>query len=234
MFDFSKKVVMVSGASGNLGGAVVQAFQQAGASLIIPDRASGRMQSLFPQLAAEEHLLLENTDVIIPEDVQWLVSKALERFGRIDILVNTIGGFRSGKMLHETSIKDWDFMMDLNARSIFTICQAVLPAMLEQQSGKIVNIGARPALEAGPTDAAYSASKSAVLRLTESMAAAYKHQGINVNAVLPAALVTEADLVQDPKAGVTPEQVAQVILFLCSPEASIIHGAAIPAFGQRF
>jgi NAD(P)-dependent dehydrogenase (short-subunit alcohol dehydrogenase family) len=234
MFDFSKKVVMVSGASGNLGGAVVQAFQQAGASLIIPDRASGRMQSLFPQLAAEEHLLLENTDVIIPEDVQWLVSKALERFGRIDILVNTIGGFRSGKMLHETSIKDWDFMMDLNARSIFTICQAVLPAMLEQQSGKIVNIGARPALEAGPTDAAYSASKSAVLRLTESMAAAYKHQGINVNAVLPAALVTEADLVQDPKAGVTPEQVAQVILFLCSPEASIIHGAAIPAFGRRF
>jgi NAD(P)-dependent dehydrogenase (short-subunit alcohol dehydrogenase family) len=234
MFDFSKKVVMVSGASGNLGGAVVQAFQQAGASLIIPDRASGRMQSLFPQLAAEEHLLLENTDVIIPEDMQWLVSKALERFGRIDILVNTIGGFRSGKMLHETSIKDWDFMMDLNARSIFTICQAVLPAMLEQQSGKIVNIGARPALEAGPTDAAYSASKSAVLRLTESMAAAYKHQGINVNAVLPAALVTEADLVQDPKAGVTPEQVAQVILFLCSPEASIIHGAAIPAFGQRF
>jgi NAD(P)-dependent dehydrogenase (short-subunit alcohol dehydrogenase family) len=234
MFDFSEKVVMVSGASGNLGGAVVQAFQQAGASLIVPDRASGRMQSLFPQLSAQEHLLLENTDVIVPEDMQWLVSKALERFGHIDILVNTIGGFRSGKMLHETSIKDWDFMMDLNARSIFNVCQAVLPAMLEQQSGKIVNIGARPALAAGPTNAAYSASKSAVLRLTESMAAAYKHQGINVNAVLPAALVTEADLARDPKAGVTPQQVAQVILFLCSPEASIIHGAAIPAFGQRF
>lgn len=234
MFDFSEKIVIVSGASGNLGGAVVQAFQQAGASLIIPDRDSGRMQSLFPELAAEEHLLLENTDVIIPEDMQWLVSKALERFGRIDILVNTIGGFRSGKMLHESSIKDWDFMMDLNARSIFTICQAVLPVMLEQQSGKIVNIGAHPALAAGPTDAAYSASKSAVLRLTESMAAAYKHYGINVNAVLPAALVTEADLAQDPKAGVTPEQVAQVILFLCSPEASIVHGAAIPAFGRRF
>jgi NAD(P)-dependent dehydrogenase (short-subunit alcohol dehydrogenase family) len=234
MFDFSGKVVMVSGASGNLGGAVVRAFQQAGAMLVVPDRASGRMQSLFPQLSAQEHLLLENTDVTIAEDMQWLVGKALERFGRIDVLVNTIGGFRAGKPLHETSIKDWDFMMDLNARSIFTICQAVLPTMLEQQSGKIVNIGARPALAAGPTNAAYSASKSAVVRLTESMAEAYKHQGINVNAVLPSALVTETDLAQDPKAGVTPEQVSRVILFLCTPEASIIHGAAIPAYGRRF
>ena len=234
MFNFSEKVVMVSGASGNLGGAVARAFHQAGAKLVVPDRASGRMQSLFPQLSAQEHLLLENTDVTIPEDMQWLVGRALERFGRIDVLVNTIGGFRAGKPLHETSIKDWDFMMDLNARSIFNICQAVLPAMLEQQSGKIVNIGARPALAAGPNNAAYSASKSAVVRLTESMAEAYKHQGINVNAVLPSALVTETDLAQDPKAGVTPEQVALVIQFLCSQEANIIHGAAIPAYGRRF
>jgi len=234
MFNFSEKVVMVSGASGNLGGAVARAFHQAGAKLVVPDRASGRMQSLFPQLSAQEHLLLENTDVTIPEDMQWLVGRALERFGRIDVLVNTIGGFRAGKPLHETSIKDWDFMMDLNARSIFNICQAVLPAMLEQQSGKIVNIGARPALAAGPNNAAYSASKSAVVRLTESMAEAYKHQGINVNAVLPSALVTETDLAQDPKAGVTPEQVALVIQFLCSQEANIIHGAAIPAYGSRF
>jgi NAD(P)-dependent dehydrogenase (short-subunit alcohol dehydrogenase family) len=163
-----------------------------------------------------------------------LVRDILSRFGRIDVLVNTVGGYRAGAPLHETSLETWDFMLNLNARTVFVACRAVIPTMLEQGRGKIVNIGTRSALEAQGGDAAYSASKSAVARQTESMAADYKKHGIQVNAILPSALVSPEDLRADPTKGVTPDSVAQVVLALCSEACQIINGALIPAYGQRF
>lgn len=235
MFDFQDQVVIVTGATGNLGGAVARAFQAAGAHLVLPDRGTGRVEELFPDLANSPlHLLVDGVDVTDAAQVATLARQAFDRFGRIDALVNTVGGYKAGAPLHETSLETWDLMMDLNARSVFVTCSAVIPYMLQHNRGKIVNIGTRSALKAQGKDAAYSAAKSAVARLTESMAAEYKYQGIQVNAILPSALVSAEDLQADPTRGVTPDSVAQVILFLCSPAASIIHGALIPAYGLRF
>lgn len=235
MFDFSNQVVIVTGGSGNLGSVVVRAFQAAGAKLVVPDRSQGRMQQLFPDLAdSADHYLVEGVDATQPDAMDQVAKDTLERFGQIDILVNTIGGFRAGAPVHETPIETWDMMLSLNARTVFYACRAILPAMIERKKGKIVNIGARPALVGMANGAAYSASKSAVARLTESIAAEVKRSGVNVNAVLPASMVTSEQRQAEPDSGVTPEEVAKVIMFLCSEAAGIIHGALIPAFGTHF
>jgi NAD(P)-dependent dehydrogenase (short-subunit alcohol dehydrogenase family) len=235
MFDFQDQVAIVTGGTGNLGSAVVRAFHAVGAHLVVPDRSTGKAQDLFPDLAhSPHHLLVDGLDVTDAAQVAGLAQDVFNRFGRIDVLVNTVGGYRAGTPLHETSLETWDFMINLNARSVFITCSAVIPYMLQHNHGKIINIATRSALKAQGNDAAYSAAKSAVARLTESMAAEYKYQGIQVNALLPSALVSAEDLQADPTRGVTPASVAQVILFLCSPAGSIIHGALIPAYGLRF
>ncbi len=235
MYDFSDQVVIVTGATGNLGSTVTRAFHAAGAHLVAPDRSTGRAQELFPDLAnSADHILADGVDVTNPEDMEKLVQAALGRFGRVDVLVNTVGGYRGGTPLHETPLENWDFLFNLNARSVFIASRAVIPAMLQQGRGKIVNIGSRSALAGQANDALYSAAKSAVVRLTESMSADYKQLGIQVNAILPAALVSAAEVQADPTRGVTPDSIAQVVLFLCSEAANIISGAIIPAFGRRF
>ncbi len=235
MFDFKDQVVIVTGSTGNLGRSVVRAFQAAGAHIVAPDRSEGKAKEVFPDLIdSPDHLVAEGIDVTNPDHINYLVQGILSRFGRIDVLVNTVGGYRADGPLHETSFETWDFLVNLNARSVFTACKAVIPTMLEQGHGKIVNVGTRSALAAQGNDAVYSASKSAVARMTESMAAEYKRLGIQVNAILPSALVSADDLKQDPTRGVTPDSVAQVILALCSDACSIINGALIPAYGLRF
>ena len=235
LFDFTGQVVIVTGGSGNLGSAVVRGFLAAGAHIVVPERGEGRAGEVFPELAgSRDHLFMDGLDVTDPQHMQRLAQETTARFGRIDALVNTVGGYRAGAPVHETALETWDFLMNLNARSVFVVSQAVIPTMLSQGRGRIVNIGSRSALAAQGNDAAYSAAKSAVVRLTESMSADYKHQGIRVNAILPSALVSEADVQADPTRGVTPASVAQVVLFLCSDASSIITGAVIPAYGERF
>jgi NAD(P)-dependent dehydrogenase (short-subunit alcohol dehydrogenase family) len=168
--------------------------------------------------------------------VEKSVSEAIQHFGRIDVLVNTVGGFRAGKMLHETPIETWDFLLNLNARSVFIACQKVIPHMLNQRSGKIVNVAARPGIEGQAGMAAYSASKSAVIRLTESMAAELKSQGVNVNCIIPGTIDTPQNREAMPDADystwVTPESLAEVILFLSSESARDVHGASLPVYGR--
>jgi NAD(P)-dependent dehydrogenase (short-subunit alcohol dehydrogenase family) len=236
MFDFSDQVVLVTGGSGNLGGAVVQAFHATGAHLVVPDRQPDRLAVLFPGLVdTKDHYLAGLVDLTQPEDVARLVDATLERFGEIDVLVNTVGGYRAGAPPHETSLETWDFMLDLNARTAFITSRAVIPAMLRRGRGKIVNTAARSALAGGANEVAYSVSKSAVARLTESLAAAYKKNGINVNAILPGTIDTPQNREAMPNADhsrwVKPEAIAQVILFLASDAASPIHGALIPVYG---
>jgi NAD(P)-dependent dehydrogenase (short-subunit alcohol dehydrogenase family) len=235
MFDFSNQVVIITGARGNLGSAVARAFYSAGAHIVASDHSVEMIEKAFPELSnSRDHILADGIDVTNPEQVDKLVQQVLARFERIDVLVNTVGGYRAGSPLHETSLETWDFMLNLNARSAFIASRAVIPTMLKQQRGCIVNIGSHAALTPHGNDSAYSVAKSAVLRLTESIAIEYKSQGIRANAVIPSALVSPADLRADPTKGVTPDAVAQVILFLCSEAGSIINGALIPAYGLRF
>jgi NAD(P)-dependent dehydrogenase (short-subunit alcohol dehydrogenase family) len=237
MFDFSNRVVLVAGASGNLGQAVVRAFYAQGANLVLLDRAPDRLPKRFPGLAASpDHLLLGSIDAGDAESVERAVKSALERFGRIDVLANTVGGYRAGQPVHETPLDTWDLMLNLNARTAFVLSRAVVPFMLTQGSGKIVHVAARAALAGSGKAAAYSASKAATVRLVESLAAELRRENINVNCVLPGTIDTPQNRKAMPKADhsrwVPPEAIADVMLFLASDAARAVNGAAVPVYGK--
>jgi NAD(P)-dependent dehydrogenase (short-subunit alcohol dehydrogenase family) len=236
MFTFDNQVVMITGAIGNLGSVLARAFQASGAKLALVDRGKDRLLETFPDLASSaDYLLVNCADLMDEGTVEASVAEINQHFGRIDVLVNTVGGFSAGEPLHETPVETLDFMFSLNARAIFIACQKVIPHMLEQGSGKIVNIAARPGLRGRSGMSAYSASKSAVLRLTESMSVELKDQCINVNCVIPGTIDTNRNRQDMPDADFTrwvkPESLAEVIQFLCSNAARDIHGAAVPVYG---
>ena len=234
--DFSERVAIVTGAAGNLGLAVARAFQSARARTVLVDRDAIRLQELFPDLQGSRgHVLAEGIDLTAEGALDGVVTQAVELFGRVDILVNAVGGFRAGTPVHETPSETWDFLLGLNLRTSLAAARAVIPAMLAQRYGKIVTVGARAALAGGANMAAYSASKAAVLRLTESLAAELASSGINVNCVVPGTLDTAQNRRDRPDADhtrwVAPEAVADVILFLASDAARGVHGAAVPVLG---
>lgn len=236
MVDFSDKVVVITGAAGNLGSAVVRAFEAQGASLVLLDRSAGRLQEIFPEIARlKKHLLFDGVDMTSKESVDDAISKVITHHGHVDVLVNTVGGYRAGTPVHETPVETMEFLMDLNARTTFLSCQATVPHMLKAGSGKIINIGARQGMKGLAKSGVYAMSKSAVLRLTESLSAELKREGINVNAVLPGTIDTPANRKAMPDADlsrwVTPQAISEVILFLASDSASAVHGALIPVFG---
>jgi NAD(P)-dependent dehydrogenase (short-subunit alcohol dehydrogenase family) len=235
--DFDGKVVMVTGAAGALGSVVARAFYNAGANVVCVDLDRDGLERIFEGVSFNpDNYLIESIDLTDPEKVKATVEKTIASFGKIDVLVNTVGGFRSGKPLHETPMQEWDFLMNLNARSVLVAMRAVLPHLLKRGNGAIVNIGARPGLAGKAKMAAYSASKSAVIRLTESVSAEVKDFGIQVNCILPGTIDTPQNRKDMPKADfstwVEPESLANVILFLASHQAKDIHGAALPVYGR--
>jgi NAD(P)-dependent dehydrogenase (short-subunit alcohol dehydrogenase family) len=236
MFDFTGKIVIVTGGSGNLGSATVKAFAAAGASLVIPDRGNEGLDVLFPDLPGDDHVLVSGVDLTEPDGAARTIKAAVDRFGTIDVLVNTVGGFRGGKPTHETGVETWDFLLKLNARSVFVMCEAVIPVMLEHGGGAIISTAARNAIKARANISAQSASKAAIARLTESMAAEYKMQNITANAILPGTIDTPQNREAMPKADfskwVAPEAIAQVILFLASDAGRVITGGLIPVYGK--
>jgi NAD(P)-dependent dehydrogenase (short-subunit alcohol dehydrogenase family) len=235
MFDFSDTVVMVTGAAGNLGTATVNAFVAAGADVVMVDRRLEALQAAFPALSESERHLFAAVDLRDAGAVEGLAYEVIQQFERIDVLANIAGGFRMGSPVHETPPETWDFMLDLNARTVLNMARAVIPHMLGQGHGRVINIGARAALEGKARMAAYTASKSAVLRLTESMAAELKAKGINVNCIMPGTIDTPENREAMPQANhdrwVPPEAIADVILFLASDAARALHGACLPVYG---
>jgi NAD(P)-dependent dehydrogenase (short-subunit alcohol dehydrogenase family) len=226
-------VVMITGATGNLGRAVANAFARRNASLCLLVRELVDLEPLRREGAAD--VLACPADLMDAKTIEAAVATAVKRFGRIDVLCNIAGGFAMGEAVHEIDAKTWSHMMELNAGSVLRVSHAVVPQMLAQKSGRIVNVGAYAALSGKAQMGAYIASKSAVIRLTESMAAELRDQGINVNCVLPSIIDTPENRAAMPKADprkwVAPEALADVILFLASPAARAIHGAAIPVVG---
>jgi len=237
MYDFTGRIVIVTGAAGNLGMVLARAFHKNGANLALVDHKAERLAQVYQDLTGSPSVLLgPATDLSSPEAVSLLVQTVLERYQRIDVLANTAGGYRAGDPLHETPLEAWDSIMNLNARSVFLSCREVIPAMLRQQYGKIINIGSRSSLKGTANSALYDASKTVVLRLTESMSAELRHQGINVNCILPGTMDTPQNRAANPDADysrwVRPEEIAELALFLASDASAPIHGAAIPAFGR--
>lgn len=235
IFDFTDQVALVTGASGALGSIVARRLLfETGARLVLPARDPEDLRGLFPEIDGDT-VLAQACDVTDPEAVEALVRAAEERFGRIDLLCNVAGGFRGGAPVHQTDVAEWDFLMNLNARAVFLVCRAVVPALLRSGGGAIVNVASRAALAGDAGVAAYSASKAAMLRLTESLSAELKGQGIRVNAVLPGTIDTAANREAMPGADrsrwVESEALADVILFLLSDGARAVHGAALPVYG---
>jgi NAD(P)-dependent dehydrogenase (short-subunit alcohol dehydrogenase family) len=224
------QVVLITGASGNLGRAVATAFAQQGAALALMGHAAPATGA--PGAAAPFQVAADLRDA---GQVQAAVAAVVQRFGRIDVLCNLAGGFRMGEAVHETSDATWDFMLDLNARSVLHTARAVVPHMLAAGQGCIVNVGAAGAAKGGAAMGAYAASKSAVARLTESMAAELREKGIRVNCVLPTIIDTpenRAAMPQaDPARWVAPADLANVIVFLASDAARAVHGASLPVAG---
>jgi NAD(P)-dependent dehydrogenase (short-subunit alcohol dehydrogenase family) len=237
MSDFSDRVVVITGTTGNLGTAVARKFIVSGAKMGFLERSPDKIKKIFPETVnAPNQYLVQQVDVTNPDSMEQTANELLRKFGRIDILVNTVGGYRAGAPLHQTPLDTLDFMLNLNARSVFVSCQAFIPSMIENNYGKIVNVSARPGLIGVRNAAAYSASKSAVIRLTESISSELKHKGINVNCVLPGTIDTPQNRQATPDTDfnrwVSPESIADVILFLVSDVSSAIHGAAIPVYGR--
>jgi len=226
---FGGKTCLVTGAAGNLGRAVAKAFAAEGAALILADHSADHLRAAYG--AEAERARFAVADV---RDAQS-VARAIPDGARIDVLCNIAGGFRMGQPVHETSDDTWDLMLGLNARSVVNCARAVVPGMLAAGGGKIINVGAIAALSGKANMGAYIASKSAVIRLTESMSAELRDKGINVNCVLPSIIDTPQNRKDMPKADprrwVAPEALADVVLFLASDAARAIHGAAIPVSG---
>ncbi len=224
MSEFSNRVVLVTGAAGALGKAVVEKFATGDAAVAQLD--------VVPIDNAHYSAVCDLTD---SENCKEAVAAIVDSLGAIDVLANIAGGFTMGETVHEISDETWDFMFGLNAKSVINMARAVLPVMLPRQSGKIVNIGARAGLRGAPNMAAYSASKSVVMRLTESLADELKEEGINVNAILPSIIDTERNRQDMPNADfnkwVAPAAIAEVVAFLASAAADPIHGALLPVEG---
>ena len=228
-----QRVVMVTGAAGNLGRAVAQVFSDGGDRLVLVDRSHEALAAAFG--GDSDARMLAGVDLLNQDAVHALAQAALERFGRIDVLCNVAGGFRMGEAVHEMSDVTWDFLFDLNARSVLHAVRAVVPHMLTLGGGKVVNVGALSAQKGVAQMGAYTASKAVVARLTEAMAGELRTRGINVNCVLPSIIDTpenrQAMPEADPAQWVAPTDLARVIAFLASDGAKAIHGACIPVTG---
>lgn len=235
MSAVSNKVVLVTGAAGNLGQAVAQTLIQLGARCVLADRSRERLASLYPS-QGENVLLVGDTDFTDEVAVSRVAEQAQQRFGRVDALVNTIGGFTGGKPVHEDDLASWDRMMAINLRTTLLSCRAVIPAMIRQGGGRIVNVGARAALGGVAGLGAYVAAKSAVIRLSETLAAELKDKAITVNCVLPGTIDTPENRRDMPKADfsrwVPPADIAEVIVFLVSDASRAVSGASIPVYGR--
>ena len=231
--DFKDRTVVVTGAAGNLGTAVAQSFAERGARLALLDLDHDALRRAFG--AEDDGRLLIPVDLLDRDRVRTAMAAIIDSFGGIDVLCNIAGGFRMGEQVHETSDRTWDFLMDINARSLIHATGAVVPHMLKAGHGRIVNVGAKAALHGVAGMGAYCAAKSAVIRLTEAMSAELREHGINVNCVLPTIIDTPENRAgipkADPRRWVAPADLAAVILFLSSDAARAVHGAALPVTG---
>jgi NAD(P)-dependent dehydrogenase (short-subunit alcohol dehydrogenase family) len=237
MFDLTGKVTVVTGAAGNLGQAVAQAARRAGARCVLVDRSPDRLARLYSDATASNDLVLAGGfDLADAEQAQRLADTVMQRCQRIDILVNAIGGFAGGKRVDEESVETWDQLLSVNLYTALNATRAVVPQLLRQGSGRIVNVAARAALAGMAGIGAYCASKSALIRLTESMASELKDRGITVNCVLPGTIDTPQNRRDMPNADfskwVPPAAIADVILFLASDAARAVNGAAVPVYGR--
>ena len=234
---FESSVVLIAGGTGGLGRAVTSAFLEEGANVVVTCRNQTEWEAVKSEAAANiARLEGHSVDVTDEAAVRQLIEKILLKHGRLDAMVNTVGAYAGGLKLWEMETKVFEQMLNLNLRSGYALSRAAVPAMLKQGHGTIVNVAAKAAFDHAAGAAAYAASKAAALAMIDSLAADLKGTGVRVNTILPSIMDTEANRKAMPKADFAnwpkPRDIARVILFLCSDDAKVIHGAAIPVYGD--
>jgi len=213
---------VVTGGAGVLGEAVAAAAQRHGAEVVLLDV----VDSFNAELGS--HHVVDLTD---PQSV----NAVFNNIGQFDVLANIAGGFAMGPAVYETEDELWDAMFTINVTTLRRVLSAAIPGLLAQGYGSIVNVGALGALRGAGNMGAYTAAKSTVMRLTESLSDEVKSQGVNVNAVLPSLIDTPRNRADMPDADfstwVAPADLANVVCFLGSDQAKAIHGALLPVNG---
>jgi NAD(P)-dependent dehydrogenase (short-subunit alcohol dehydrogenase family) len=233
----SQAVALVAGGTGGLGRAVSLGFLDEGAKVIVTYRRQEEFEALREAAGGNaQRLEGQVVDVTDEAAVAGLIEGIVGKHGRLDVMVNTVGGYSGGQKFWELETKVFDQMMAVNLRSGFMLCRAAVRPMVKAGRGAIVNIAARAAVEHSGALAAYSASKAAAVAMIDSLAADLKGTGVSANSVLPSIIDTEVNRKMMPKADVSkwpkPEEIARVIVFLCSEEGKLINGAAVPVYGE--
>jgi len=231
------RVVLINGASGGLGPAVVQVFVEEGSNLVL----TARRQEQLEQTATDLGLDLQKT-LLVPADltdrsaVSKLISTTKKRFGPIDVVAHVTGGFSGGVPVQSIEPDAWHAMLNLNLTAAFLVARAVLPSMLERGTGKLVFVSSRSGSQPTPNLAEYTVSKSSLDMFVQVLAEETRRHGVNVNAVAPSVIDTPTNRKFNPRADydtwVTPESIAGVIRFLASDAARDIHGAIVPIYGR--
>lgn len=233
MRNFSEQVVLVTGAGGNVGRALAEASAARGASCVLLDLDEARLRELYG--ADTEKQVVVAANLSDAAALRAGLQEAIQHVGSITVAFNTVGGFAMGEPVHRTGAALWQQMAELNVASMLNVCSEVVPPMEAAGYGKIVNIAANAALRGQANMGAYCATKSAVISLTQSMAAELREKGVNVNCVMPSIIDTPQNRAAMPDADferwVKPDSLARVMLFLASDEAGDVHGAAVPVVG---
>ena len=228
------KSIVVTGGLGALGSVVAETAAKRGASVALLDHAHAVPEGFAERLGTNT-LIVGGVDLTSLAAAEKAMASVKAKFGRVDVLLNIAGGFQ-WDTIADGKVDSWDRMYAMNLKTAHNACKAALPYLLESGEGRIVNVGAGSALHAASGMGPYAASKSAVHRLTESLADELKLKGVTVNAVLPSIIDTPANRASSPGADfskwVSPAEIARVVLFLAGPDARIVSGAHVPVYGR--
>jgi NAD(P)-dependent dehydrogenase (short-subunit alcohol dehydrogenase family) len=231
---FRDRLVLIAGGTGALGTAVVRGFVAEGARAIVTARSTPKSgTAMFGDVA--DRVSFVSAD-LADAGSHRVLENALEAAGRLDAVVNAVGAWEGGTPLVEENVGTLDRMIGLNLKPGYQLARATIPLMSRQGGGAFVEVASRAAIGAQPRQASYAATKSAAVSLFQSLSEEVRNAGVRVNIVSPTTMDTEANRRSMPKADrstwVSTEDVARVILFLCSDDARAIHGAVIPVFGR--
>ena len=225
---------IVTGGTGALGRVVASALLNSGIRVAIPLRPGSRSENL-PGGGRGGTLLTRESDITAESGAASFVGETAELFGGVGILVNCAGGYAGGKKIGEVSAATFEEMLSSNLRTAFLMSGAVLPHMRAAKWGRIISIAAMAALSPAASRGAYAIAKRGVVTLTETIAEEVRGSGITANAIAPSIIVTEANRASMPSADisrwVTPEEIASLVLFLCSDEARSISGNVLKVYG---
>jgi NAD(P)-dependent dehydrogenase (short-subunit alcohol dehydrogenase family) len=227
------KAVLITGGTGALGHVVAEQMYREGAkvaSSYLFETELSRLSESFRRNVYTVH-----ADVTDDEDVAALFQKVSHKVGKVDILINIVGGFLPQTPVKNLTTKDWDHMMDMNLKSAFLCSREFLRQIGDASYGRIISLGALPALKPSAGRAPYAISKMGVIMLTQILGEELKNTGITANAIAPSILKTKANIESMPHEDfskwVTPEEVTKMILFLCSEHGKSVNGVCIPMFG---